>query len=214
MPPEFRTLYESSATWARERRGAIAYTALIHFGPEATVMNSNLSEIPQCYYWLPKRHVTGNGLAAATRLHHPFAVDEFQRWLDGAGAACADAGMNILTLFDIELRSRWVAAALSEYDIAHETFNPYNNRELLSLDLAIDERYRRSRQKTMLLKQIRYMWPEVLTEPINPPGRMTERIREFLLTSVVHRAITPWFPLYDYVRYAKLRREFNRWSPS
>jgi hypothetical protein len=173
-------------------------------------MNSNLSEIPQCYYWLPRREVTGRGLAMATRLNHPFAIAEFQRWLDDAEDACSRAGMNVLTQFDIELRSRWVAAALSEYDIAHETFNPYNNRNLLSLDLAVDERYRRSRQKTILIRQIKHMWPEVLAEPINPPESLLDQIEEFVWKNVVHRLITPRFPIYDWLRYIKLRREFTK----
>lgn len=210
MDSRFRDLYERSATWARKSRGQIAYSMLKYFGSEATVLNSNLSEIHQCWYWLPKSRINGEGLALATRLNHPLAVNEFQRWIDDAESACAISGMNILVLFDYELRSRWVTAALSEYDIAHETFNPYNNRYLCCLELAVNERYRRGQRLDMIIRQIKYMWPEVLTEPINPEEHLMLKIKQFLLRSIVHKMITPWIPVYQYARYVKLKRAFNQ----
>lgn len=210
MSHEFRELYELSVTWARERRGHIAYTMLNYFGQGATILNSNISEIHRCWYWLPRSKINGEGLAMATRLNHPLAIREFQKWLDGAQHACEIAKINILVLFDYELRSRWVAAAFSEYDIAHETFNPYNNRYLFSLELSVNERYRRSRRLDFIIKHIQYMWPEVLREPINPEQALLRRIQQLILQFIVHKAVTPWFPLYDYLRYLKLRRLFKR----
>jgi hypothetical protein len=212
MSPDFRYFYESSATWAREKRGHIAHSELDFLGPDAMVLNSNLSEIPQCYYWLPKNKINGEGLAALTRLYHPFAIDEFQKWINAARPAADESHLNILVLFDIELRSRWVAAAFAEYDIAHDTFCPYNNRCLLSLELAIPERFRRSRRKDVLVQHIRYMWPEVLIEPINPPFGLWETIQENVWTQIIHRTITPFFPIYDYLRYHKLQRRFKQWK--
>jgi len=102
MSREFREYYESNATWARERHGHAAYTALNHFGSEATVLNSNISEISQVYYWLPKSKINGEGLAVATGLNHPLAVSEFEKWLEDAKPACENAKINILVLFDLE----------------------------------------------------------------------------------------------------------------
>lgn len=210
MNEEFRMLYESSATWARERRGNIAYTLLNHFGPNATVLNSNISEVHQCWYWLPRSKIDGEGLAVLTKLNHKLPIKEFQKWLDGAKSACEISKMNILLLFDYELRSRWVAAAFSEYDIAHETFNPYNNRHLFKLELSVNERYRRSRQLNFIIKQIIYMWPEVLIEPINPPQYLSKKIQNIILQYFIHKAITPWLPVYDYLRYIKMRWLFKK----
>lgn len=210
MEDEFSGYYQSSATWARQRRGAIAWAALNHFGSEGTVLVSDRSEIHECWNWLPKSRINGEGLAVATMLKHPFATSEFQKWIDGAQAACVASNMNILVLYDLEPRSRWVAAAHSEYDIAYETFCPYNNRYLFCLELSVSERYRRSRQLTFLINQIRYMWAEVLAQPINPEQRMLDRIKKFLLNCIVHKTITPFFPIYDFLRYLKLKQEFRR----
>ena len=51
--------------------------------------------------------------------------------------------MNILVLFHLELRSRWVANTFAEFDIAYESFNPYNNRHLFCLELSVNECDRR-----------------------------------------------------------------------
>ncbi|HKZ36224.1 MAG TPA: hypothetical protein VJ184_01145 [Chryseolinea sp.] len=211
MSNEFKKYYESSATWARESRGHISYTLLNYFGTEATVLNSNISEVAQCIYWLPKSKINGEGLAVISGLNHPFAIEEFQKWVDGARVACEQAKMNILDLFFLEQRmGRWAMAAFSEYDITHETFNPYNNRHLHCLMLAINERHRKNRRWDVTIKHIKYMWPEVLIEPINPPDLIHHKVQQFLRRFIIHKTISPWFPLYEYLRYLKLKRRFGQ----
>jgi len=210
MTDEFRRYYECSATWSRERRGHIAYTALQHFGTEATILNSNISEYSQVWFWLPKSKINGEGLAILKSLNHPFAIHELQKWLDGAQEACKKANMNILVLFDIELRARWVTAAIAEYDIAHETFIPYNNRHFFCLELSVNERIRRGRRLDYPTRLIKNMWVDVLREPINPEKRVIGKIQEFILRSMIHKTITPWFPIVEYLRYLKLRRSFKK----
>jgi len=213
MSEEFREYYECSATWARERTGHIAYTMLQCLGSQATVLNSNISEVAQRVYWLPKSKINGEGLAVISGLNHPLAIAEFQKWLDGAQPACRAAKMNIMDLFFLEQRmGRWATAAFSEYDIAHETFNPYNNRYLHCLMLAIKERHRRNRRWAVIINHIKYMWPEVLSEPINPPDRILDKIQQFIRRFIIHKTITPWFPVYEYLRYLKAKRRFKRQS--
>jgi hypothetical protein len=211
MDNEFRRYYEQSATWARVTRGHIACTLLDHFGPETTVLNSNISEVAQRIYWLPRSKITGKGLAVLNGLNHPFAVREFEKWLEDAIPACEAAKMNVLDLFFLEQRmGRWAAAAFAEYDIAHETFNPYNNRRLHCLMLGVSERRRRNRRWEVLIKQIKSLWPEVLVEPINPPDGNRDKMQQFIRRYLLHKAITPWLPLYEYLRYLKLRWNFTQ----
>lgn len=211
MSDEFRKYYECSATWARETRGHIAYTLFQQFGPNTMVLNSNISEVAQCIYWLHKSKITGETLALISGLNHPFAISEFQKWVDGAQLACQKAKMNILDLFFLEQRmGRWATAAFSEYDIAHETFNPYNNRHLHCLMLGISEHHRRNRRWDVIIKHIKYMWPEVLLEPINPPDRISDKVQQFIRRFILHKTITPWFPVYEHLRYLKLKRHFRR----
>lgn len=210
MNNEFQGYYECSASWAREKHGHIAYTALNHFGTEATVLNSNISEFSQVYYWLPKSRINGEGLAVVTGLNHSLALCEFDKWLEGAKNACESAKINLLVLFDLELRSRWIAAAISEYDITYETFNPYNNRHLFCLELSVNERHRKGRRLDFHMKQIKNMWPEVLMEPINPKKRLLGKIRDFILHTLIQKTVSPWLPVVEYLRYLKLKQKFER----
>jgi hypothetical protein len=210
MDDEFRRLYEASATLARTKKGHIAYTLLKHFGPETTVMNSNIAEVSQCIYWLPKSRIDGRNLAIINGLPHPWAIKELQAWIDGAKDACDASGMDILALFFLEQRmGRWCTMAFSEYDIAHETFNPFNNRLLHSLMLGVAERHRRDRRWDVSIKHIKYMWPETLSEPINPQDRLRNKVQQFIRRFIIHKTIAPWLPVYPWLRYLKKKRRFE-----
>jgi hypothetical protein len=211
MTEKFKNVFEASSTWAREKKGKNAYTVLANCGPEVTVLNSNISEVAQSIYWLPPSKLNGEGLAVLSGLAHPFAIKEFQKWLKGAKASCAEAGMDVLALFFLEQRmGRWATAAFSEYDVAHETFNPYNNRYLHSLMLGVNERYRRDRMWNVSLQNIKVMWPEVLAEPINPQDHLPAKVQQFIRRYVIHKTIAPWLPLYPYMRYLKKQRKFRK----
>jgi hypothetical protein len=214
MDDEFRQLFERSATWARAKKGHIAYTLFKHFGPDTTVMNSNIAEVSQCIYWLPKKKIDGRSLAIINGLPHSWAVRELQAWVDGAREACDVAGMDILALFFLEQRmGRWCTMAFSEYDITHETFNPFNNRLLHSLMLGVDERHRRDRRWDVSIKHIRYMWPETLTEPINPQDQFRHKLQQFVRRYVIHKTIAPWCSVYPWLRYLKKKRRFEKVLP-
>lgn len=206
MDDDFRTYYESSSTWARETKGHNAYNIFYYFGSETNILNSNASETTQCNYWLPKSRINGEGLTIATGQYHPMAIKEYDNWIQGAKEACEASGLNILGLFHWESRvGRWAAAAFSEYDIAHDSFTPYNNRYLNKVLLGISERYRRNRMWYVDLKIIKCLWPEVLSEPVNPPETTSKRVSKFFRRQILHKYVTPWLPIYEYVKY--LRRK-------
>lgn len=202
MDDVFRKYYESSATFARETKGHNAYNVFHYLGSEVNVLNSNTAETTQCKYWLPKSHINGEGLAIATGLYHPMAFREFDNWIKGAKDACESSGLNMLSLFHWEQRAgRWVAASFCEYDIAHDSFTPYNNRYLNKILLGISERYRRNGIWYISLEIIKSLWPDVLSAPVNPPETLSDKILYFLRRQILHKYITPWIPIYEYAKY-------------
>lgn len=210
MSEGFEELYKRSATWARDRMGHIAYSTLKCFGTEATVLNSNISEYSQISYWLPNSHINGEGLAILNGLNHPLAIRDYQIWLDSAYPACLAGNMNVLVLFQLELRSRWVANTFGELDIAYESFNPYNNRHLYCIELAVSERIRRGVRKLDFPKKlIKGMWPEVLQVPINPEKEVSAKLKKFVAEKIIHKTISPWLPLIEYIKYLKLKQNFK-----
>lgn len=211
MNQEFEELYRCSATWARDRHGHIAYSALKHFGSEATVLNSNISEYSQVSFWLPQSHINGVGLAILKGLNHPIAVTDYEKWIKSAYPICLAANINVLVFFDLEIRSRWVANTFAECDIAYESFNPYNNRRLYCVELAVNERIRRPVHRYDFPKKlIKNMWPEVLQEPINPEKQLSAKIKKFLLHNIIFKTISPWLPLVEFIKYLRLKNYFKR----
>jgi hypothetical protein len=210
MSEEFQSLYERSATWARERTGHIAFSCLKKFGPEATILNSNISEYSQVSYWLPKRRINGEGLAILKGLNISQAISDFQKWLDEAIPICKASRMNVLVLFQLELRSRWVANSFAECDISYESFNPYASRRIFSTELSVNERWRRGRRIDIPIRQIKHMWPEVLSEPINPRQDIAGRFMQLIVRRVIHKVISPLSSILEYLRYQRLKERFNR----
>ena len=79
------------------------------------------------------------------------------------------------TLYDMfywEQRiGNWAALFSSEFDIAAETLNPFNCRLLLETCLKVPRSYRMAPDYPFFERIIKNLWPEVLSEPINPGPR-------------------------------------------
>jgi hypothetical protein len=128
------------------------------------------------------RHVTARDLARLQRMDAlPFAVRHFERWLSELGDT---HGISVLDLFEWEQgHGNWLAMTQLEFDSAwRDIFTPYNSREVLATLLSVDERYRRKPDYRLFRDLMIRLWPEVLTEPINPerrtrlPGRVRRRL--------------------------------------
>jgi len=63
----------------------------------------------------------------------------------------------------------------AQYDIAHESFAPFNCRSLFQTMLSVDETSRRPPEHRLLRELIEQVWPEVLLVPINPPEKVHTR---------------------------------------
>ena len=97
--------------------------------------------------------------------------------------------IHILDLFYWEhWAGNFAAMSQAEWDIVQEVFTPYNCRRLLTNMLSVDERLRDHDETVFYRELINELWPEVLSEPINPPYRppMGHRIRQ---------GIRRWVPL-------------------
>ncbi len=80
-----------------------------------------------------------------------------------------ELGYNLLDIYFWEHdMGSWQAQSLLEWDIIHETFAPYNNRELLDITLSVPARYRCKPGYKFFSKLSETMWPGVMNDPINP----------------------------------------------
>ncbi len=145
-------------------------------------VNGDVAEIVKCHYRLPERsdeQLVAQDLADLLKMgHHPFALECLQRWLDGARRGRQPAALPLLDLFCWEqMAGRWQATIRAEYDIVQDAFPPLNHRGLLLTMLGVDETRRSPPGFELFHDLIRRLWPETLSEPINPPERQSLKNR-------------------------------------
>ena len=195
MNKEFRETYERNVSAAHDVYGPIA-EGLCHQYPQDKVCmqgtgspltyfpielrrwreDSGKDTSPETLAWFMERWV---GLPRG----QAFALQALDRWLSGAD----QSGVDIVDLFYWENREgNWAAMGQSECDIAQEAFVPYNCRLFLANALSVPEALRGGPSYTLQDNMTRYLKPEVLGEPINPPYRHTavSTVREFLNSPV------------------------------
>jgi hypothetical protein len=120
---------------------------------------------------------------------HPFSLKAISRWLEDA----VRQPLDVLDLFAWEqMAGRWQGKVRSEFDIVQESFAPLNCRSLLELILGLDPRLRRAPRFEFFRLLIERLWPEILSEPVNPPeGSFPRR----LLSGIKRRVFTGMYNL-------------------
>lgn len=145
---------------------------LEYFLQRSAALNSGVSEVGKCFYRMPAlagSHVTARRLAIVTDMEDSaFAIKHYSDWLSDIEGKTYN--FNVYDLFYWEQRAgRWLSMALMESDIAwYDVVTPYNCRQLLTTLLSSEEKYRRPPTHHLYRKMIDKLWPEVLSEPINP----------------------------------------------
>ncbi|WP_405247872.1 hypothetical protein [Cellulophaga sp. Asnod2-G02] len=143
--------------------------------PEGTMsVKGSCSETGRCFFYK-------NGIHPEIKSSHdimsinpkwkgiPFIENQIASWYDEIKDPNMNKGYNILDLFHWEVSTgSWQTQSQLEWDIVHDTFTPFNNRELLDLMLHIDTKYRSKPDYTLYKDTMKMLWPEVLLEPINP----------------------------------------------
>ncbi|MBI3899634.1 MAG: hypothetical protein HY308_15255 [Gammaproteobacteria bacterium] len=175
MSPEFSWLFKRSNFLAHDIYGADAEAILAQFGREKVTVTGSGAEVGRCSFrselpLLRASHIRAEYLAQCQRMgQHPYAVRCFEEWMEDA----RDRGnVPLLDLFEWEQgHGNWLAMTQLEFDIAwRDIYTPFNCRSLLALFLSVDERFRRRPDYALFKRMTKTLWPEVLSEPINPEG--------------------------------------------
>jgi hypothetical protein len=113
-----------------------------------------------------------------TGMEHSFAEIHFSNWVENLGEHFE---YKILDLFYWEQRiGSWFANNCLEFDSAwRDIFIPYNSRKLLVDMLAVNEIFRKGPDYYLYKRLMKKMWPEVLSEPINPTTKQ-KGLREYM----------------------------------
>ena len=174
---DFSSRFKHAVYLAHEHYGPDAEAILRSFSRTKVALTGSGAEVGRCAFRqaLPRsdsRTITATDLSQLQNMgHEPFAVRNFEKWLADAEVR---HDIKMLDLFEWEQgHGNWLAMTQLEFDIAwREIIAPYNCREILTMLLAVDERYRRAPDYILFKRLMRRLWPEVLSEPINPQKRI------------------------------------------
>ena len=137
-------------------------------------VNGNAAEIARCFYGYTSRKVTVDMLLTFSGYGRQsrFIVEQLEKWYPQASQYAAESGIPLLDLFYWEQRmGNWGAMFPFEQDIAIEEISPFNNRSLLCGLLCISPTRRRAPGYSFFRKLVQHLWPETLTEKVNPDSR-------------------------------------------
>jgi hypothetical protein len=181
--PAFAELYQSHAAFAHPYWRDIA--AGLHRGfPEKRLsVKGNCSEVGRCFFYhegYPQGEMTIERLAG---FQHGWTrslriLRALGEWFASAVEIEKLCGIRVLDLFYWEHRlGCWQANSQVEWDLAQETFCPFNNRNILAALLSVPEEARL--RSAVHFAVIRELWPELLEEPINPKP-LLRRVRHWI----------------------------------
>ena len=202
MEKWFKEIYDGNVSLHHDVYGVIAQGMHEHYPKERVCVKGNAIPITKCVYARKlssdeRRNITSLTLARLTGMgDSKFVLKSLDDWISGAQDRHE---VDLLDLFFWENREgNWQAMSQLEWDIVQEVFVPYNCREFLVNMLSVEERFRRGPDCTGYRMMISKLWPEVLSEPINPHKKR----------SVLKRA-------KGYVKRAKRRiyskKRFGKW---
>jgi hypothetical protein len=172
---EFENIYKQNTDTAHvDDWGKIAFGMSRTYPQHKVAIKGNCSEIGRCYYYHNGRHKKNITQKDLLRLEKGWeklkiASDEIKKWYDLIKVD--KFNYDIYDLFYWENRmGSWQAQSQLEWDIVQEVFSPFNSRELLDLMLSIDSSKRKLDNPDLYQKAMKFLWDEVLIEPINPPS--------------------------------------------
>ncbi|MDM5264394.1 hypothetical protein PF327_09320 [Sulfurovum sp. XTW-4] len=156
--------------------GEMAYAMHKNYPEKYITIKGNCSEIGRCSYTLVtgKQRYQANPDSDLLGYEDEWREIDFiqkgvMQWIDDIKLDEKCMGYDIYDLFYWEHRmGSWQARNQLEFDIVQEAFTPFNSRQLLDIMLRIDPQYRCAPSNLLFKLTMKKLWPEVMTESINP----------------------------------------------
>ena len=174
--PEFIRLFKMNTPLAHDHYAPDAQAILNYFGLKKVCVVGAASEIVRDPTIATDTSIRGKITPAEISRNlysigdHPYAVREIEKWFAELGDT---RNVDLDTILYWEQREgNWRAMNLVEFDIAwKDILVPNNCRRLLADMLSVRERDRKIPNDILYRKLIAELWPEVLSQPINPHKR-------------------------------------------
>ena len=106
------------------------------------------------------------------RENDQYAIKEFEKWLDSLKDFPDHTNANDIGIFDLlfweQKAGNWQSMGMAEEDLISDGVRPFNNRMLILNFLSVPLKDRTDPDILFYKKIIQDLWPDLLSEPINP----------------------------------------------
>jgi hypothetical protein len=170
--PDFSRIYFDNQYRALKQYLPIIYNYHINFSDRIN-LPGEMAFYPENCHKFRNFEITPLFLGKITNVsNYEFALQYYTDWLKETTALCKENGVNLLGLFFWENRcSNYITQIAQEKDIAQDEIFLYNSRTLAGLFSGVDNRLCLRPKYVFFRKIIEELWPEVLSEPLNPSLR-------------------------------------------
>jgi len=167
----FVSVLEKNVSRARSIPKTLTIQHHYDFLSDKISINGNASEIVRSFYgYNHPDNIDGAYLAKINGYPNiEYIISSLDKWLEQAREFALIQNIDLIDLFYWEQRmGNWGSMFQAEQDIAIDEFCPFNNRQLLLLMMNADKKYRTGPNYILYQRIINSLWPETLSEPINP----------------------------------------------
>lgn len=175
FPDELEKIYLKNIKAARLhlKKSKFIYKHLLE-SQNKTIINGNACEIFRIIPYLrPIRYRKHTAVHLAKEFlaspDLPYVEYHLDSWLQNMSLLCTKNHLDLYGMINWEQRiGNWGALYPAEQDIAVDQLSPFNNRLLIRLMMSVDLKYRIFPNYLLFKNMIKSLWPELLSEPINP----------------------------------------------
>ena len=197
VDPDFEKVYLQNAQNPMVHHMPLIYQVYYRKFPDDLNIPANGAEAILYRWWDNFDNAVGPSELAMilTRKQDPFAIRVFDEWLKETRPLSREFNIDLSNLFYIEYRmANWATNFQVNKNIAQDEFFPFNSRKLISLLLSVDPYYRQVNSRLLLIRMMKHMWEESLSQPFNPSFR--NNVKFFLERTGLYRSL---------VRFKKLQ---------
>jgi hypothetical protein len=176
VPEEFKQIFLKNTFYAEERLLPVIYN-VYHKQHNEKLNVLGVGEVGRTKFFDAPKNMSPYYLAYMLRYRKSaYAVSQCALWLNETKSIARQFQLNIMTLFWWEvLIGNWGAVGNSESDIAIEEFDPFASHYLYEIFLSVDAKYRTFKNNILFRELIKFMWPQLLDMPFNPPSGIKDR---------------------------------------
>ena len=133
-------------------------------------MPGRFSDISRNFFNTYRKNITPELLATFWEYEGvEYVIEQYTKWFEVANKIAKKYNYSILDLLNWEERNGNLYTQYQvDKDIAQEEFTPYNCRKLMEIYLSVPNKYRDIHTNIYFRAMIKYLWPELMTEPFNP----------------------------------------------